>query len=182
MSNAKKVACFEYLVDELVTWVREESGDPDRDLNRLKIIKLHFFISAASSSDSQEGLLDLFNDFHAMPYGHVESSIYDEIKTDSLSKYSLLPNGFTPKSTEIKNFNLVTQIEKDLIQRGISNIKSINPKLVMKSGGYLVDLSHEWRSWKMIYSIAKSFGKNSMKIPNELIMTETRYFKMPNEN
>ena len=173
-----KVNCFEFLMDELVKWVNESGGNPKRDLNLLKVVKLNFFVAAASSSENDEGLLSVFDEFYALPYGHVESDVYNIIKENpkaSLNKYTIVPNGIS-----WSNDDIITIDDKysNSIKSSIDKIKVIDSDFVLRPAGYLVDLSHMWRSWKLMYSTAKSLNKHAIKIPNNLIQTESKIFKL----
>ena len=174
--DSNKIACFEFMMDELVAWVTELGGNPKTELNLLKVIKLNFFIAAASSSESDKGLLEVFNNFHAMPYGHVESSVYDAVKgIPGLTKYILKGNSIDWNQNTI---NLDSK-NQTMIKESIGRIKILTyNKLVLQSGAYLVDLSHTWHSWRLFYSLAKSMDKKSMKIPSEVIQRETKIFSL----
>lgn len=52
----------------------------ENDLSVLKIMMLLFFTVAASVKQDDEGLLKVFNNFVAMPIGHIESDVWDIIK------------------------------------------------------------------------------------------------------
>lgn len=173
--ESNKIACFEFMMDELVAWVIKLGGDPKTELNLLKVIKLNFFIAAASSSEGEKGLLEVFDNFHAMPYGHVESSVYDAVKgIPGLSKYSLKGGSIEWNQNSI-HLDILSQ---NRIKDSILKIRSIDDKFVLKSGAYLVDLSHTWHSWRLFYSLAKSMDKKSMKIPIEVIQRETKIFSL----
>lgn len=173
-----KADCFEFLMDELVEWVKEKGGNPKRDLNLLKIIKLNFFIAAASSSEISEGLLTVFDEFYALPYGHVESDVYNIIKGKSiarLNKYTIVSNGINWSDVNIMS---IEDNYSNAIKSSIGKIRDIDPDFVLRPAGYLVDLSHMWRSWKLMYSTAKSLNKHAIKIPTNLIQTESKIFKL----
>lgn len=172
-----KVECFESLMDELVKWVEERGGNPKKDLNLIKVIKLNFFVAAASSSDNEEGLLNVFDEFYALPYGHVESDVYNIIKgqsTASLNKYSIVSNGINWINDDVIT---IDDTYSNSIKSSIDKIKAIDSDFVLRPTGYLVDLNHMWRSWKLMYSTAKSLNKHAIKIPNNLIQTESKIFK-----
>ena len=63
------------------------------------------------------------------------------------------------------------------IKSSIDKIKAIDSDFVLRPTGYLVDLNHMWRSCKLMYSTAKSLNKHAIKIPNNLIQTESKIFK-----
>ncbi len=175
MNNNIKFSAFEYLVSKLCDWYFENNGDNlSNDLSKLKITKLLFFTAAISSNRNEEGLLSIFNNFVALPYGHVESDVYENM--DDSVCYSITKNGLILKSrAHINEINLSFEIKMQ-IDEAISKLKAVNCKLINYKAFDLVDISHKWSSWKMMYSLARKNGKYSMKIPKEMIMTELKTF------
>src|SRR5690606_17938390 len=75
-----KQGLFELFLHHLVDWFCEYYNisrvdfnlHVRNDLSKLKVIKLHFF---ACSTDKES--LRIFDQFYAMPFGHVESDVYN---------------------------------------------------------------------------------------------------------
>ena len=80
-----KILFFEYFIDSL----SERNNNSFKGFTTLKLIKLLFLTVGVSSTEDDRGLTTVFNNFVAMPYGPVESDIYDTIRTDGLSKYNI---------------------------------------------------------------------------------------------
>ncbi len=172
-----KIDLFEYFLKELVEWfcdsygiVREDFNQhPSNDLSKLKVIKLHFF---ACSTDVQA--LQVFDDFRAMPYGHVESEVYA-----SINKLSYF---------EITNSKLIVQDDSaftDFLPEGfntirsiIANLKDLNAKLIQASPFDLVELSHKWFSWKYTFNEAKKENSFSRKINPKIILNESKLYRL----
>lgn len=178
MSTETKLAAFDYVVTRLREWYGEENGDwNNNDLSRLKITKLLFFVTAVTTSEAEAGLLNTFDKFTAMPYGHVESEIQDHMHESS--KYSIstknasFKEGITAENAE----GIDSKELRQSIDNAVSNLKQINKDLITYDAFRLVDLSHRWQSWKTVFSIAKKNGKFSMPIPNSMIMVEPKIFK-----
>ena len=83
-----KTLAFEYLVYQLLDWYKEAFGNvEENDLSTLKVLKLLFFVTAISSKNEDESLLESpFNKFYAMPLGHVEGDVYSDIKNCATKK------------------------------------------------------------------------------------------------
>ena len=172
-----KLIPFDYVVNQIIVWYNNEGGNlENNDLSKLKLAKLLFFISAASTMSGTPGLLAIFNDFYAMPYGHVESEIQDRIEQSV--HYDISRNGLTIKAhySDTEN-NILDQGFKNLVNEALQKLKGLNSALVLYDPFRLVELSHEWQSWKTVFSLAKRHGKFSMKIPNEMIINEPKIFK-----
>ncbi|MEZ2338555.1 type II toxin-antitoxin system antitoxin SocA domain-containing protein [Mucilaginibacter sp. RCC_168] len=177
MSISVKLAAFDHVVNQLIGWYTEKHGNwHENDLSRLKITKLLFFVSAVTAKQDEYGLLNIFDNFSALPYGHVESDIQDRILESSnylITKDALsFQDGVQTyeKSPELSE-NLEAQVDE-----AVRSLKAKNPDLISYSAFDLVELSHRWQSWKTIFALAKQNGKLSMKIPREMIMSEPKIF------
>lgn len=181
MTPTQKYMLFEYMIDGIIDWYNEvEQGvDIYNELNRLKLIKLNFFISAASTEGKKEGLLAYFDDFRAMPFGHVESQVYDQVKsfTSEPRKYQL--GKYSLKVEEVPA-NYFSEIEefKSNVDVAIHLLRGKNNNIVKYRSFDLVELSHEWASWRLVFNIAKSKGLNSMPIPKEIIINENKFYHL----
>lgn len=173
----EKNQAFEYFVSKLLEWYNELNGqDKVNDLSTLKVLKLLFFCSAINTKKGQEGtLLDYpFNNFYAMPYGHVESEIYSDIKANQF------PNVEINNSTT----NFINQIDypdgdiKTKINDSIERLKLENKNLINMTSFDLVELSHRWYSWRYYFAKAKRNYTYSESIPSEIIKAEEKIFSL----
>ena len=173
LSENKKYA-FEYIVYKLVQWSEEMGIDPLVNLSKLKIIKLHFFICANSTTPNNSGLLKTFDKFFAMPFGHIESEIYSAILNDELEYYLIENNSISfKKNFEKKNFG-----DKNDIDNSVDELKIKNINLISYNAFDLVDLSHSWTSWSSMYNLAQSRDKFSIEIPETLIQKEQKFYSL----
>ncbi|MCT3949060.1 DUF4065 domain-containing protein [Elizabethkingia anophelis] len=178
--NTDKKIAFEYFVCQLHAWYKEACGDTkDNDLSILKVLKLLFFVSAVGTDkNSQNSLIDdVFDNFCAMPYGHVESDIYTIAKEKKLSYISI----DTTKSKIISLDTILKEIGREVkikIDKSIKLLKEINFDLIKFSSFELVELSHKWYSWVKNYNKAKSSGYYSFKIPKEDIKSEIKIYQL----
>lgn len=82
--TSPKEKAFECFVLGIIKWWSEKNPKKEweqNDLSTLKILKLLFFASAVgSNSKGGDGLLKIFDNWVAMPYGHIEKDIYDLIR------------------------------------------------------------------------------------------------------
>lgn len=179
MNEAFKIQAFEYLVSKLLDWYQESSSsEKNNDLSILKVLKLTFFTSAVgTSSNTDSSLLDeVFNNYVAMPYGHVESDVYTYIKTGALPNIEI--NNRQTILNDNYSFDTLDISTKNKIDNSVSLLKSINRDLINLSSFELVDLSHAWYSWQKFYSIAKSKGINSEPIPTDEIKREDKIYQL----
>lgn len=176
MEDNGKVLAFEYILFKLHQWYKQENPHcTDNDLSTLKVLKLIFFVAAAGTTpNSQNTLLDdVFDNFVAMPYGPVESDIYDLIKANAFQNVRI-----NNVYSEILNDSIRCFDEhKSMIDSQINLLISINPDLVNRSPFELVELSHKWYSWKKNYNLAKSAGNYSGIIPIQEIKNEIKIYQ-----
>lgn len=184
-ANHKKVLAFEYVLKNLLVWNKEVTGsEQSNDLSTLKAIKLLFFVTAVNTKEGGNNILlnTIFNDFVAMPYGHVESGIYEEIrKKQGVLNFYRINNSCTTRIQENALSDLESQVSyeiKNEIVKSIESLKKINYELISLSAFELVDLSHTWYSWKKTFSNAKKSGIGSMGILPEYIIHEDKNFSL----
>ncbi|ERJ61346.1 hypothetical protein [Sphingobacterium paucimobilis] len=172
-----KIVLFEYFLKKLVEWycdyyqlnITNFNDHPYNNLSKLKVIKLHFF---ACSTNSEA--LEIFDDFHAMPYGHVESGIYnhlDNLRFCNVTNSKLIINdmnsflNFFPKNYEV-------------IDACIERLRNINLSLISLEPFELVELSHKWFSWRYNFQKARQNGSYSRPINSELILKEEKFYSI----
>ncbi len=176
-----KIYYFEYTLNQLLEWYSRKSGQSDtNDISILKALKLLFFVSAVNANpESEETLLDnVFNEFVAMPFGHVESTVYNKIR-ESKGRLEYF-NIDTHTTTRISPFdsnkgNLHIKAE---IQRSIKLLSEKNPELILYSAFDLVEVSHLWYSWQVNYKKAKSQDLGSYKISQMDIKLESKIYHL----
>ena len=173
MNTSDKVKAFEYLSDKFFDWFKDISnGEPiEENFSKLKLIKLHFFACAVTSNPKDEGLLSQFDEFYAMPYGHVESSVYGNL--DQIRIFNLNKNSIERKSTPDDYFEGLPLADLD---KAIESLRKRNQDIVKYSPMQLVDLSHSWNSWTTMYNLARQLNKFSIKIPTQMIQNENKVF------
>lgn len=179
-----KILAFEYVLFKLTEWFMKENNlssytefDQSNDLNKLKVIKLHFFVSAVNSNKNH--LLGTFDKFYAMPYGHVESDIYNSL--DELTHFIIDTKRLLVSDVVVLDSNcfnaLSTEVKTD-IDDSISSLKTININLINYNALELVELSHNWFSWQSMYDYARKNHRNSELIPISLIKEENKVFEL----
>lgn len=184
MTSEEKILYFEYTINKLLEWYinlgHEESKN---NFSVLKSLKLLFFVSAAKAELGKRSLLleDVFTDFYALPYGHVESSVYDEIKiTGGELKYFKITNVGLQRKAAVDGEAFI-ELDADIkseIDTSIQYLESKNKYIVTMFPFDLVNLSHAWYSWQKYFKIAKESNVLRMKIPVESIKSENKIFSL----
>ena len=184
MTPEEKILYFEYTISKLLDWYKQLGNDESKNnFSVLKSLKLLFFVSAAKAEPGKKSLLleDVFTDFYALPYGHVESVIYDSIKGEggNLKYFKLSSIGLSVNDVgEDDSFKNLDNNIKQEIDDSIDYLKSKNKYLVTMFPFDLVNLSHAWYSWQQYYKIAKGSGNSSIHIPPDVIKDENKIFTL----
>lgn len=175
----EKGQAFEYFVYQLQKWYIGKYGSfENNDFSILKVLKLLFFCSAIEAEkDKDDTLLDIaFDNFYAMPYGHVESDVYNAIRGGELSFFKIDRDKTTLNSSNIddNNFTNLSNNIKTKIDSSFKKLLEKNEKVLEMLPLDLVLLSHHWYSWRYYYNKAKEKGVYSEKIPNSVIKLENK--------
>ena len=174
----KKLA-FDYFIHSLIEFYKKHLSMSENEamsqIDRLRAMKLLFFVCANDSKKDDPGLLATFNNFCAMPFGHVESNIYDAIAKDELSYYCI---GKATTKKSASDFASLNTEMKGQIDSAIDALLFENSHLLTLPSFSLVDLSHEWYSWKSTYQMARSINRSSLPIGNKVIQIEPKFYKL----
>lgn len=175
-----KVLYFEYTIYKLSEWVKKHNPSfthPEFVFTKLKALKLLFFVAAVDSSESNHKLLDIFNKFYAMPYGPVESDIYNSILLKHTKYYNILDRGTIIKIDAQKSiFDDIDENIKKIIENNIELLLEKNPKIIDLPPYKLVDISHKWSAWINSMSIANIFGKKSELMTISDIINSSKFY------
>lgn len=184
--NDPKRVAFQYFLSKMLDHFDENSND----LSTLKALKLLFFMTAADierveseKSEEPDLLIDTtFNDFHALPLGHVESPIYNYIKSCSgQMQFLSIDKTGTSRGVHFDKDTLAQVVGSDVrlaIDKAILYLLDQNPDILKMNAYDLVELSHQWHSWLKTYEEAEKEGSYSGKIPADLIKSERKYFHL----
>ena len=184
MQPENKLIYFEYIIKGLINWYTELGEEEStNNFSVLKSLKLLFFVSAATSELEKKSILleEVFDDFYAMPYGHVESSVYKQIRQRNGELNVYVISNSCVKVKQDADFSIFDNLDEDIkreIDRSLDYLKSQNKLLVKFPPFDLVNLSHAWYSWQKYYKMAQRAGVLSNQIPAEVIKSEDKLFKL----
>lgn len=172
----RKKKCFEYIVTQLKMWYKEVAGTDNMDsFTRLKLHKLLFLVSSVTALPEDKKVLQIFDNFYAMPYGPVESDIYNEMVNDGFAILSFAERSVGFKGTfDENNFDAN---DKGLIDEAIAELKKENINLVQYQASTLVEITHKWSSWKYAREIADALGKGSERMDIESICKDRKVYE-----
>lgn len=184
MDITKKITYFDYFITcliahnapaditELEDKVKSQYAK-GLSISKLKVFKLLFFTVAIDGKDWT--LLDeVFDNFYALPYGPVESDIYDNLNL--LQNYQLQGNNLTLKDSVDFLYSNCESHYKNLIKSSVDKLGESYPQLLSMSAIELVELSHKSDCWQIAISQANAIGSSSRKMTNSLIKQSRIYF------
>ncbi len=154
MNLETKMAAFDHVVFRLTEWYTEQKGSwqESNDLSKLKLTKLLFFTAAITATPEHPGLLNVFDDFAALPYGHVESVVQSHMHNSN--SFNITRDGLSYKGG-VESYEPMDFAEHKIAQQiddAVMSLKAKNPKLITMGAFDLVDLSHRWQSWITIFA------------------------------
>ena len=184
----KKKNAFSYMVTLLLEWYKEANHKDDIQkcysaFSKLSLLKLLFLASAINTDidgdgDDNHDLLDVFCNFKALPYGPVESDIYNAIIENKIPVFTIGDRAIWRNDIEL---SLPDQNLKERIEKSIEVLRAKNPNLINTAAFQLVDITHKWKSWSDAYSFAEFIGQKSIDMsPNEIRNDPHKYYGIDN--
>lgn len=185
MTGQDKIPYFDYFISQIIfRQFNDNKSDLDFiirsnidkcGLNKLKLLKLLFFVSVLKVDDKYL-LDDIFDNFYAMPYGPVESDVYDNIS--NLTNYIVGDRDISLK--ENADFTYPQKASDALysrIDKCVNALYDRNQALFNMPTFDLVELTHKADSWRIVFAEAQRRGKYSLHMPKEIIKETTVYFE-----
>lgn len=158
-------------------WYNKENKELNRgfeNCSKLSMLKL-LFLTAAPKGEGTGDLLDIFNRFYALPYGPVESDIYNAIQGNNLPSYTI-----TERSIIKKRAGKLPYCIEDYasVEDAVNALKSKNGHLILLNAFDLVEITHKWESWKQSINFAKLMDMSSYIMTVESIRNDrNKYFE-----
>ncbi len=173
-----KIYAFDYMLSLFEEWYNEDNKEQNRGFekcSKLSVLKLLFLASAPKGGDSID-LLDVFDNYYALPYGPVESDIYNAIQNDELPSYTVKDRTIVAKNAQIP---LPYSVDRFCnIKRAVDELKSVNSSLVKLNAFELVEITHKWESWNKSIEFARFMGVSSYKMtPMDIRADSSRCFR-----
>lgn len=172
-----KNQAFNYMISLFKEWhfdVTKNHNGYREVFSKLSLLKL-LFLTAATTNKEGNDLLEVFDNFYALPYGPVESDVYDSIKNNNLPNYILTERQLNDKE-QSDYIETLTPEDKNLIKSSVHTLRLKNENLITLSSFELVEITHKWESWDKAFKFAKFLGTNSYAMPKESIKNDRNKF------
>lgn len=171
-----KIFAFDYMLSLFEQWYKEEGKEfmNFQNCSKLSVLKL-LFLTAAPKREGASDLLDVFNNFHALPYGPVESDIYNAIQDKRLPSYIVTERSVVKKENAILPYKIEDYTR---IKDAVDTLKEKNKHLILLNAFSLVEITHKWESWRQSIAFARLMEMSSYKMTIESIRNDrNKYFE-----
>ena len=150
-------------------------GKPFSKLTAMKLL----FLAAAPKKDGGDDLLDIFDNFYAMPYGPVESDVYNAMCEDKLPSFSVKYRSIEPREgAEPYNAKRYNDKFYHRVRNAVNDLKEKNEKLVLLNAFELVEITHRWSSWNRAMDFAEFMKQLSAKMSIDSIRDSSKIFDL----
>ncbi len=171
MKQDKKLILFEYIVAQLFKWAEAEQIE-EPNLSKLRLQKILFLLCTISATKDEHPLLEIFNSFYALPYGPVETNIYDAMLYDEFDHIKFIGNDCIISEQKVRDIETshINNETKGIVIQAIEKLKEQDTNYLTIPVFDLVQITHRWTVWQNAMSIAEILGGKSQKMPTEKIL------------
>ena len=163
---------FEYLVFRLNEWkLKLEKEDVNVPIfTKLRLQKILFLVCAWNVENTNRKLLDVFNQFFALPYGPVEMDIYEAMKVSHSFKHIRFNgNECVYGKLEASMFTSILSEHSKWMDEAVNEFIGHHRKYLTMPVFDLVDITHRWSAWRITMDIATFLGKKNERMSVESI-------------
>ena len=136
---------FEYLVFRLDEWKKniEKRNEKVPAFTKLRLQKILFLVCAWNVENTNRKLLNIFNQFYALPYGPVEIDIYEAMKNNQTFQHiSFNGNECIYCKLESAMFASISSVHRKWIDEAMDDFVKNDRKYLTMPVFDLVDITH----------------------------------------
>lgn len=173
-----KIEAFDYMLHLFEEWRDNYETIKGKPFPKLTAMKL-LFLAAAPKEEGGDDLLDIFDNFYAMPYGPVEIDVYNAIQEDKLPSFSVKYRSIEPREgAEPYNAKRYNDKFYHRVRNALNDLKEKNEKLVLLNAFELVEITHRWSSWNRAMDFAEFMKQLSAKMSIDSIRDSSKIFDL----
>lgn len=166
-----KIEAFDYMLHLFEEWRDNHETIKGKPFPKLTAMKL-LFLAAAPKEEGGDDLLDIFDNFYAMPYGPVESDVYNAIQEDKLPSFSVKYRSIEPREgAEPYNAKRYNGKLYHRVRNAVNDLKEKNEKLVLLN-------AFRWSSWSRAMDFAEFMKQLSAKMSIDSIRDSSKIFDL----
>ena len=166
-----KIEAFDYMLHLFEEWRDNHETIKGKPFPKLTAMKL-LFLAAAPKEEGGDDLLDIFDNFYAMPYGPMESDVYNAIQEDKLPSFSVKYRSIEPREgAEPYNAKRYNGKLYHRVRNAVNDLKEKNEKLVLLN-------AFRWSSWSRAMDFAEFMKQLSAKMSIDSIRDSSKIFDL----
>nr|DAX57546.1 MAG TPA: Protein of unknown function (DUF4065) [Crassvirales sp.] len=170
-----KIEAFDYMLHLFEEWRDNHETIKGKPFPKLTAMKL-LFLAAAPKEEGGDDLLDIFDNFYAMPYGPVESDVYNAIQANMLPSYIAEYRTIERRDIDISSKYKGPKYEP--IRKAVKDLRTKNENLIELNAFELVEITHKWNSWNLAMNFAEFMGQLSAKMSIDSIRDSSKIFDL----
>lgn len=159
--NQIKNQYFEYIVYLLNDWLVNSNLNMTGVFTKLRLQKLLFLVSTIGVSKKENGLLDYFDNFYALPYGPVEIDIYASMNKNRFQHIKFYGNLCKASNLDANIFKGLDPVFKSKAKTSVDMLKAKGRNYLSMPIFDLVSLTHQWTVWRNSFAVARMLGSKS---------------------
>lgn len=159
--NQIKNQYFEYIVYLLNDWLVNSNLNMTGVFTKLRLQKLLFLVSTIGVSKKENGLLDYFDNFYALPYGPVEIDIYASMNKNRFQHIKFYGNLCKASNLDANIFKGLDPVFKSKAKTSVDLLKAKGRNYLSMPIFDLVSLTHQWTVWRNSFAVARMLGSKS---------------------
>lgn len=167
-----KKLLFEYLVYLLEQWKLEKYPQYKEAFTKLKLQKILFLVASVNAEEENHPLLDVFDNFYALPYGPVEIDIYNAMCNNDFKTITFEGND-CKQDLEEEDFTELDENLKRAMRDSVQAIKDKGSNYIVLDAFELVEITHKWTSWQIAMQMAELFASKRESMSTEDIINST---------
>lgn len=173
-----KIKAFDYMLHLFFQWRNSHKELGDTKLGFMMAQRL-LFLASAPKEDGGEDLLDIFDNFYAMPDGPVEADIYNVLEEDRLPLFTNknrkfeLREGVEPYDPKRYNGELYNRV-----RHAVDDLRKKNEKLILLNPFEVCAITQSWYAWNIAMDFAEFMGQMSAKMSIDSIRDSSKIFDL----
>ena len=173
-----KIEAFDYMLHLFEEWRYNHETIKGKPFPKLTAMKL-LFLAAAPKEEGGDDLLDIFDNFYAVPYGPVEIDIQKAMREDRLPSFSVKYRSIEPREgAEPYNAKRYNDKFYHRVRNAVNDLRKENEKLVLLNAFELVEITHRWSSWNRAMDFAEFMKQLSAKMSIDSIRDSSKIFDL----
>lgn len=171
-----KIKAFDYMLHLFFQWRNSHKEVNGKTLPKLTAMKM-LFLTSVPKEDGGDDLLDIFNNFYAMPYGPCEIDIQKAMDENKMPSFNIEYRSIEPrKDAEPYEPKRYYGELYNRVRHAVNELREKNENLVLLNAFDLVGLTQRWHAWGRAMEFAEFMEQLCAKMPTSSIRESYKVF------